>query len=394
MQQGNDTLAQPIQFICYRAKLTLEMDIVQAMQLLAGETPPSLRGNANWTFCVPPDAERGTRKLDDWDGFALHAETKLFIRWRSRDQLVRLRALLAIVCWHQGHWRWRRHWTAVIQALKKPAFSRLLTQRDPELGVLFWRIGLEVGVEVEWATAVLVEIGQVELLLPLLHHKKGTIRQQTADILAKIGDERARVGLTAVLAHEKQKPIRQIIQKSITHLENQPPPPLTIQLMGNFALWRGSQPIPATSWHRPIVLRLFQYFAINARRPLSKDKILDDDLWPDTDPAKAWRTFRTVYSRLRKLLEPHMRPKTANRYITLIGDTYTFDSNRQAEIDVIRFQHIISLALQNRKINQVLTIPEPLVEALQSYRSLLPDHPYAEWLLEPRQRIQELYGIV
>ncbi|HFQ93809.1 MAG TPA: hypothetical protein ENK32_07355 [Anaerolineae bacterium] len=154
--------------------------------------------------------------------------------------------------------------------------------------------------------------------------------------------------------------------------------------------WRGSQPIPAASWYRPIVLRLFQYFAINAGRPLPKEKILDD-LWPDTDPAKAWATFRTVYSRLRKLIEPYMRPKAANRYISLNSDTYTFDPDGQAYIDVVQFQQIVGHALHNRDTRAVSTIPKPLVETLQSYAPLLPDLPYAEWLLEPRQRVQELY---
>ena len=362
LQQGDRALAHSIQFINYRAKLTLEMDIARGMQLLAG----------------------------DLEQFALLEETKLFIKWRSRHQLLRLRALLTIVCWHQGDWRWQRHWTAVTRMLKKPAFAKLLTQRDPELGVYFWRIGLDAAIEVERTTAVLAQIGQYKPLLPLLHHKKAAIRRQTAYILATIGDEQAMVGLTAVLSTENHKPTRQAIECELIYLENQPPPRLKIQLMGDFALWRGDQPILATSWHRPIVLRLFQYFVINAGQSLPKEKILDE-LWPDADPAKAWVTFRTVYSRLRKLLEPHMRPKTANRYITLNGDSYTFDPDGQAEIDVVQFQKTVRYALQNQDETAISTIPNPLVNALQSYAPLLPNQPYAEWLLEPRQRVQELY---
>jgi DNA-binding SARP family transcriptional activator len=361
-QRGQRALAQPTQYAGYRAQIALEMDIAQAMQHLDGGR----------------------------DDFAIHEETRQFIHWRSRHQLLRLRALLAIVCRHRGDGRWRRHWTAVTRQLAKPSFTHLLTRRDPELGVRFWQIGLVENVDLDGATAVLTQIGQYEPLLPLLKHPKPPVRRRTAGILAQIGDERAMVGLTAVLADENHQATRQAIESAIVYLENRPPPPLTIRLMGDFSLKRGDEIIPAAAWHRPIVLRLFQYFAVNAGRPLAKEQILDD-LWPDTDPAKAWTTFRTVYSRLRKLLEPAMRPKTANRYVSLNGDAYTFDPDGRADIDVQRFQQIVEDALQKRDERAVTAVPETLVAVLESYAPLLPDHPYAEWLLEPRQRLEALY---
>lgn len=361
-QRGQRALAQPTQFADYRAQVALEMDIAQAMQHLDG----------------------------DRDDFAVHEETRQFIHWRSRHQLLRLRALLAIVCWHRGDWRWRRHWTAVTRQLQKPTFTHQLTRRDPELGVRFWQIGLVEEIDVDRATAVLTQIGQYDPLLPLLKHEKPAVRQRAATILAQIGDERAMVGLTAVHADEKHPTTRQAIETALIHLENQPPPPLTIRLMGDFSLQRGDEIIPANAWHRPIVLRLFHYFALNAGRPLTKEQILDD-LWADTDPANAWTTFRTVYSRLRKLLEPAMRPKTANRYVSLNGDAYTFDPDGRADIDVQHFQQIVEDVLQKRDEQAITAVPEPLVTMLESYAPLLPDHPYAEWLLEPRQRLEALY---
>ena len=359
-QRAAQALAQPTQFANYRALIALEADIAQGMQLLTGGK----------------------------DSFTLHKESKLFIRWRSRHQLLRLRALLAIVCWHENNWRWRRHWTAVLRQLQKPTLAYQLTQRDPELGVQFWRIGLDAEINGLQATAALVEIGQIEPLLPLLDHQQTAVRQQTAHILAEIGDERAMVALTAVLSKEKDQPSKTTFERTIQQLEQQPPPPLKIKLMGNFAMWRGNEPIREESWHRPIVLRLFQYFAIHAGQPLPKEKILDD-LWPDSDPAKAWVTFRSVYSRLRKLLEPYMRPKATNRYITFTGDTYTFDLENKATIDFLQFQTIVTQALQNKTAS--ITISPQLIAQLEKYGPLLPDLPYAEWLFEPRQRCQDLY---
>ncbi|MCP4427289.1 MAG: hypothetical protein GY803_22600 [Chloroflexi bacterium] len=368
--RAKQALTKNTQFAYYRARTALEADIAQGMALLAGES----------------------------DAFALHAETLSFARWRSRVELTRLRALLAVVCHHQGDSCWRRHWTAVRRTIAQPAYAHLLTRRDPELGAVFWRIGIIEGLaETETATA-LIEIGQFQSLLPLLEdgdttcplEEAGAVRVRAAALLAKIGDERAMGNLTAVLAAKPDKTTKQAIENAIIHLENQPPPPLTIQLMGNFGLQRGGIVIPNDQWHRPIVLRLFQYLALNAGRPLPKDQILDD-LWPDADPAKAWTTFRTVYSRLRKVVEPHMRPKAANRYVAVRSETYTFDPDGLAQIDAVQFEQTIRAVLRSRDAETPAPLTPDLLSALQNYAPLLPNLPYADWLLEPRQKLEDLY---
>ncbi len=84
--------------------------------------------------------------------------------------------------------------------------------------------------------------------------------------------------------------------------------------------------IAEDAWHRPIVQRLFQFLALHVGQSRSKDQILEA-LWPGSDPDKAWATFRTVFSRLRKLLEPALRPKSANRYIEQHGEAKPEDAD-------------------------------------------------------------------
>ncbi|MCA9917034.1 MAG: HEAT repeat domain-containing protein, partial [Anaerolineales bacterium] len=335
--RGERALSQPSQYARYRARLALEMDMAQGMRLLAGEL----------------------------DSFALHPETQQLIGWRSRLELHRLRALLALVCWQQGNPRWRRHWTAVYAQ----ADPNYLPQRDPELAAHFWRLALFMNQEqaslgqaqdrisgLFWqhpfasedarssgvmrasfldAVKIFRENGRLDLLLPLLKNDDPRVRFRTAVLLTEIGDERAMPALLGALREEKETAVRQTIEQAVATLEQAPPPLLTIQLMGAFRLQRGAVWLEEGAWHRPIVQRLFQFFALNAGHRVSKDQILEA-LWPDSDPDKAWGTFRTVYSRLRKLLEPAMPPKTGNRYIEQSGETFQLRAE-WVRLDVTKF---------------------------------------------------------
>ena len=371
MARADDALAEPYQFYYQRALLSLERDIAQAMLYLNGAV-----------------AE-----------FRLHAETRQFVFWRAGrragPQLVRLRALLAIVCHHSRHPRWKRHVRAAVRELDRPGYARLLTWADPELGAQFWALAVAEGMFLPQATAALVEIGQPEPLFPHLEAADLATQVRVVEALAAIGDERAMPALNARLSNlaptsPDEKVLQHALTKAIDHLETLPPPPLTIQLLGGFALYRDQEKIEASRWHRPVVMRLFQYFALNAGRPLSKDQILED-LWPGTPPQKAWKTFRTIYSLLRKVLEPFMPPKAPNRYVTVTGETYTFDPQRRTAIDSLKFEETVRAALRQRDAAEGLTLSASFLQALQTYAPILPDLPYEEWLLEPRERAQTLY---
>ncbi|MCB8928437.1 MAG: HEAT repeat domain-containing protein [Ardenticatenaceae bacterium] len=389
--RGQRALAQPSQFAHYRARLALEVDIAQGMRLLVGEV----------------------------DSFSLHPETQQLIRWRSRLELHRLRALLALVCWWLGNTRWQRHWTAVYAQ----ADPNYLPQRDPELAAHFWRLALFMNQEqaspgqaqdrisdVFWqhpfasedahpsgvmrasfleAVKIFRANGRLDQLLPLLKNDDPRVRFRTAVLLTEIGDERAMPPLLGALRGEKETAVRKTIEQAVVTLEQAPPPLLTVQLMGAFRLKRGDVWLEEDAWHRPIVQRLFQFFALNVGQQVSKDQILEA-LWPDSDPDKAWGTFRTVYSRLRKLLEPAMRPKTVNRYIEQRGETFRLKP-KWVQLDVTAFVEVVTAVLHANPPDNAPALPEELLAALENYAPLLPGLPYADWLLEPRQKLAELY---
>ena len=327
----------------------------------------------------------------DGASFALQQETVNIVRWRLRPQLFLLRALLTAICWHDGDPRWRRHWRAAAACLDRPGYAEMLQQAEPEIGCYFWLTALVAGVDEVRARAALQHLGRADLLLAFYVRQEQRLtaesRLRLLVLLGDMGDERGLPVLTAAVARLKGQ-ARQAGQYALQQLERASPPPLTIRLMGSFALWRGDQPIVTGDWHRPVTLRLFQYFAIQAGQPLTRDQILED-LWPDREPDKAWATFRSVYSHLRRTLEPYMRPKGPNRYFAVRQERYTFDPDGEASIDLRRFEQTVLAALADPAPAQVVSAP--LLAALEDYAPLLPELPYAHWLVIPRQRANDLF---
>jgi len=344
----------------YRALVALERD------LAAGLT---------W------DARQGER-------FALHPETLRLAGWRCRADLVRLRALLAVACYRSGDPRWRRHARAALFARRY--FCAILTRRDPDLGAAFWAVLLSAGESVEDAHAALVEIGQIGPLLEALEREPAPARARLAAALAEIGDERAMPVLARRLGADKSVGLGSPLRIALERLESVPPPALRVQMLGDFRLTRGEAIIPQASWPRPIVFRLFCYLALHKGKTLSRERLLDD-LWPHTDPEKAWNSFRTLFSGLRKVLEPCLRPKVPLRYVALNGERFVVDPFDVIRVDALAFEKILLGALAEQERLERLDAAD-LIAALESWAPLLPELPLEDWLLEPRQRLEDLYS--
>ncbi|MBX2999924.1 MAG: hypothetical protein KF893_15490 [Caldilineaceae bacterium] len=361
IRQADAVLATPSEFPYFRARLALERDIAAVLAALAA---------------------------GDLRGFHLSPQTRALISLRARAELVRMQMLLAILYWRQGKARWRRLARRVVVAGDAPLYARLLTTRDPELAAEFWKILLVEGLEVEKSTAALREIGQSLPLLALLQHKSERVRRQTAILLAEIGQEEAMPLLATAVAAESDRSTQEAMQTALNTLESLPPPPLYIRLMGEFHLQRGEKSYVTGDFHRPIVARLLQYFVLYKERPIPRDRILED-LWPEGDPAQTVVTLRTLNSHLRTLLDPYMRPRGPNRYIVAERDNYRFDPYGVVDSDLAHFTTQVeqTLALSTLDDDRLAS----LEGILAGYAPLLPDLPYADWLLEPRQRLEDLY---
>ncbi|MCL4504451.1 MAG: hypothetical protein M1434_08635 [Chloroflexi bacterium] len=323
----------------------------------------------------------------------LHTETRRFIGWRARADLVHLRALLALRCHLAGDSRWRHHAQRAISLQARPGFECLLTSRDPNLGAQFWTLCLIEGLEEHLAIAALGHIGLTQPALQILANPGAEVRIRVARALAALGREETMPALSVALESETDWGVRAAIETAITTIEQQPAPLLDVRLMGQFTAKRGGREIAADEWQRPVVRRLFQYFALHQGKRINRDRILDD-LWADADAASASTSFRKVYSWLRQVLEPYWRPKAPSRYFSVEGETYTFDpltSVRRACVDALEFEAKVKKALYEAGHDDVPQASDDLLAMLEGYHPLLPDLPYEPWTIEPRERLQSLY---
>lgn len=161
-----------------------------------------------------------------------YSPTRHLIGWRARADLVRLRALLAVSCWRSGDGRWRRHVAAVRYALRQyDRYTHLLTRRDSELGLQFWRVALMGGTAVAEAQAALVQIGQAEVVVDLLCYSDAAVPWAQKTIAAAPWLEEAYRTLMRAYARQGQ-PARalKVYQEASAALEEElgmPPSPRT-----------------------------------------------------------------------------------------------------------------------------------------------------------------------
>lgn len=366
---------------------------------------------------------------------------------RSAHWLLRLDAFLAYATLHRlGDGdidfnlqagpvrRALRRRNRVLQKTEQKFFWRVLIYREPELGLRFWiaclisagaraeqtasaqQISAEqhgggINLPIEDATGKIARrslaalhelitcqngLNRVQVLQEyqyLLEHAFSFVRQYATRLLATIGDETTISSLVTRLEREADAGVRIALEQALDALEQTPPPMLHISLLGEFQVVRGERLLEAQDWHRPAVRRLFQYFALHAGQLLSRDRILDD-LWPESAPDTARNTFRTLFSWLRRALDPHLRPKAPARYFLVSGETYCFapDAVRgYIRSDMALFEETVRAALAQAEQDDLSQVSPQLLHVLEQWSPLLPELPYEPWAVTARERVGGLY---
>ncbi len=329
----------------------------------------------------------------------------LLVRSRSRTDTLRLRALLALRHHAEGNAGWRRHARALPRRQRADRRGYGYMERvDPPLSCAFWRLALVEGEALAGPTTTtspgdvaaraedaLCRLADTAAALALLTDGRAALRSSAARILGTVGGEEAMVPLHAAINEETSSAARATMADALHRLENAQPPPLDVRLLGNFVLRRDGVLVPGDAWYRPIVRRVFQYLVLQRGVALPRDRVLED-LWPDTDPAKAWTTLRTVLSRIRALVDPHMRPKGPSRYLEVQGDMVRFDPHDVVSTDVVRFEQLAAAARQPERTKDGDEPSAEFMAALDAYDTLLPELPYELWVMERRERLAMMHA--
>jgi DNA-binding SARP family transcriptional activator len=157
---------------------------------------------------------------------------------------------------------------------------------------------------------------------------------------------------------------------------------IDIFLLGRFEVIHGEQVLRATDWSRRKAAALLQRLAVERR--LIKDQAIDF-LWPEaTFAAGANNLYRTLHA-LRQTLDI-LGPETAATVFTYEDGVLSLTES--VRVDVHQFEQLCSTFLAE---NSKSAIPH-LQQALTLYQGdLLPDDPYAEWALIPRETLRRRY---
>lgn len=159
-------------------------------------------------------------------------------------------------------------------------------------------------------------------------------------------------------------------------LDALPPPPLRVLTLGGFQVFRDGIPIPASAWQRRTTRQLLAYLLLQ-HHPVSCEEVCEA-LWPDLLPDSAARALNTTFSELRRILEPQLSRGTPSHYLDRQSDTVSLCALESLWCDVWAFEETVRAGAAS--------------EAISLYRGdFLPEDPYADWALRPRERLRMLY---
>jgi LuxR family maltose regulon positive regulatory protein len=235
---------------------------------------------------------------------------------------------------------------------------------------------------------LLPRLGQpaVEALLPLLDDEEGPVRARAAELLASLASAAA----LEPLARHRRDPdaaVRRAVTGAIETILAVPPPPLRVQCLGRFCLWRGETQV--TRWGRSAARSVFQYLLAHHSRPVPMD-LLMDAFWPESGPVQARKNLHQAVAALRRALEPELAAGMPSRYLRVGDNTYTLELPPGSRVDHEEFEARLRPLVENAEREP----PDAnlLADVLALYQGdYLAESLYEEWTTLPRERLRILY---
>jgi DNA-binding SARP family transcriptional activator len=167
-------------------------------------------------------------------------------------------------------------------------------------------------------------------------------------------------------------------------------PPLDVQTLGHFRVWRrGDQEITAADWGREKARTLLQYL-ITRRRVLTPKERIAFELWPDLDAERADRDFKVALNALLTALEPERRPRAESNYVQRQGTAYGLIPVRFV-VDAEAFIQHVNSAARAESCDPDLAIGSYRAAADLYQGDYLPEALYDDWASAERERLLTLY---
>jgi DNA-binding SARP family transcriptional activator len=192
------------------------------------------------------------------------------------------------------------------------------------------------------------------------------------------GDPRALAGLSR-LENDPDPAVARAASAAAERLARSLPP-LRFEVLGRFAVRRGSWRAEGGKWGRPVDARVVRFLLVNRDRSVAEDLIFDA-LWPGSSPASARRGLQVAVSRARRVLDP---PGAEQSVIESAQSSYRLVLGGRDTIDAEEFESAAELALAEDG--------EHRRRLLERARSLwrgepMPEERYSDWATAYRERL-------
>ena len=166
---------------------------------------------------------------------------------------------------------------------------------------------------------------------------------------------------------------------------------LDVRVLGRFRVFVNGREIAHGQWPGAKPMTLFQYLALHQSRGFIPKDVLVEMLWPDQDPDKTGKRFNTAMSRLRKLLEPDLPPRSASAYILRKNDHYALSFGPEGRLDLAGFRTLAERALKMEKITPGAALDLGRKAERLYTGPLLENSPYQDWCIRLRDDAKDLY---
>jgi LuxR family maltose regulon positive regulatory protein len=231
----------------------------------------------------------------------------------------------------------------------------------------------------------------MELLEGLLGDQAPAVRAAAARLLGDLGVVAAYPALRALLK-DRSSIVRQAAEDALGHLVYRPPYTLRIRTLGSFAIWRGDQEVRDRDWRSSKARQLFQLLLTERGRALPRDRVLDA-LWPEMEQDAAANNLRVTVNRLTKALEPDRPDGAPPSYIVQQGDTYSFNTASDHQLDTTEFAGAVAEGQRAERRGQRGAAIIAFRRAIILYGGpYLPDNLYEDWTVVERERLAMLFN--
>jgi DNA-binding SARP family transcriptional activator len=166
------------------------------------------------------------------------------------------------------------------------------------------------------------------------------------------------------------------------------PPPVVVQSLGRFRVFRHGEPVPLAAWQSRKARELFKMLVGRRGRPTPRD-VLMEALWPDQGPGRLGNRLSVLLSTVRAVLDPDKR-YDPDHFVAADRNAVWLDADHLA-LDVAEFLAAAGVALELRRRGDPQA-HERLISAEAVYTGdFLEEDAYEDWAIGLREESRAAY---